>query len=248
MKAVIIAGGKGTRLRPLTYDIPKALVPVGGKPILEHQIEELKRYGIEDILICTGYKHRLIEKAFGNGSRFGVMIRYVNEKRLLGTGGAIKNARRFVESAFLVLYGDIFFNMDLRRLISFHERKRAIATLVLHESSHPYDSDLIRIDRSSRVVELIGKPEKGKPLPSKMSNASIYVLEPKVFGFMPKGRHSFEKDVIPNLITTGKVYGFVTREYVKDMGTLDRLSEVNKIAAEHGKHFQAINRQRNTHT
>ncbi len=234
MKALILCGGRGTRLRPLTYKIPKALVPISGKPIVEHQIIELKKYGVNEIVMCTGYKHEMIRKRFGNGSKFGVKIKYTVERRLLGTGGAIRNARRFIDSRFLVLSGDIMFRVNLEKLIKFHQLKGALATLVVHESSHPYDSDLVKLDRSKRVVGFLGKPKPGTPLQSRLTNASIYVFDAGIISKIPDGRSSLEKEVLPRLVKTGKIYGFVTNEYAKDMGTFDRLDSV-KSAMRHGR-------------
>jgi mannose-1-phosphate guanylyltransferase/phosphomannomutase len=235
IKAVILAGGKGTRLRPLTYKIPKAMIPIEGKPVLEHQIIFLRRYKIRGIVLCTGYKHESIERYFGKGSRFGVKIKYLREKKLMGTGGAIKNAEKTVDGPFVVLSGDIMLDMNLKKLIEFHKKRNALVTTVLHETKHPYDSDLVEVDKKGRVIKLIGKPSRDKPLPTRLANASIYVMDPEIFSFMPKTKSNFEKDILSNLVQTGKVYGFITSEYIKDMGTFDRLDEVKKVLAKRQK-------------
>lgn len=231
IKAVIIAGGKGTRLRPLTYKIPKAMIPIDGKTVLEHQINLLKKIKIKNIILCTGYKHELIEKYFGNGSKFGVKIDYFVEKKLLGTGGAIKNAEKLIHDSFIVLYGDIIFDMNLKKLVEFHKKRNALVTIVLHESDHPYDSDLIEVDNNNKIIKLIGKPSRNKPLPTTLTKTSIYILEPKVFSFIPKIKNSFDNDILPNLIQTGKVYGFITSEYIRDIGTFNRLDDAKDFLA-----------------
>ncbi len=228
MKAVIVAGGKGTRLRPLTCDIPKPMLPVAGKPIIHHQIELLKQSGFSDIVICTGYLGDQIKKYFGNGSCFGVTIEYSEEKKPLGTGGAIKNAERLIDGTFLIVYGDLMLGMNIKKLVTFHKSKNAMLTLVLHETNHPYDSDLVAVDENSRVAAIFHKPNKD-PLPSKFSKTSVYVAEPGVLHAMPSGNHDFEKEIIPKLVEKGVVFGYITNEFVRDVGSPERLGEIEKM-------------------
>jgi NDP-sugar pyrophosphorylase family protein len=219
------------------------MIPIGGKPVLEYQINLLKKYGIRDIILCTGYKHESIEKYFGNGSKFGIKIRYLREKKLMGTGGAIKNAEKAVNGKFVVLYGDIILDMNLKKFIEFHKKRNALVTIVLHETNHPYDSDLIKVGGNGRVTKFVGKPSRDKPLPTRLAKTSVYVMDPEIFSFIPKTKNNFEKDVLSDLVKSGKVYGFITSEYIKDMGTFDRLEEVEKVltkmpkAGKLGKHY-----------
>ncbi len=228
MKTIILVGGKGTRLRPLTYKIPKPMLPVKGKPILEHQIELLKKYGLADIVMCTGYLGEHVKNHFKNGSGFGVKITYSDEKEPLGTGGAIKNAENFIDSTFFIIYGDIMLNVNMQKLIDFHKERGGKITIVLHETDHPEDSDLIAIDESGLITKIFHKPNH-EPYPSLLSKTSIYVVEPEVLKEMPSDKHDFEKQIIPKFIEQCEVFGYVTDEFIKDIGTLERIKMIEEI-------------------
>lgn len=223
MKAVIMAGGKGERLKPLTKKLPKPMLEIAGKPILGHQIELLKRHKIKDIVICGCYLFDKIKNYFGDGSKFGVRIQYI-EDRELGTGGALKNAERLIDGEFLLLYGDTMLEMDLEKLIEFHKIHNATVTITLHETDHPHDSDLVSIDANGMVLKVFNKPNID--IPSKLAKTSVFVVEQAIFEEMPEVG-DLEKDVIKKLIP-GKVYGYVTDEFIKDVGTIDRYDEIRK--------------------
>lgn len=224
IKAVIVAGGLGTRLKPLTNNLPKPMLPIGGKPILERQIELLKKYGVTDIVICGFYLFDKIKEYFGSGENFGVKITYIKDPEL-DTGGSLKLAEKFISNTFIVFYGDTVIEMDLKKMIDFHREKGGIATVVLHKTDHPHDSDLVEIDRNQRIIKLYRKPHNCE---SDLAKSSIYVLEKDIFGYIPEGRHSFHGDDLPKLIEMGNVYGYVTGEFIKDIGTLDRYDSVRK--------------------
>lgn len=231
MKAIILAGGAGERLRPLTDKIPKPMLMVDGKPILERQIELLRMNGIKNIVICGHYLFDAVKKYFGSGHAFGVDISYCDEAMPLGTGGAIKNAEGFIDSAFLVIYGDEIMDIDLEKFIKFHKSKGAEITLILHETDHPEDSDLVSIDENSRIVKLHKKPHD--KINSRLSKSSAYVIEKSILNKMPGGRFDFDRDFILKYIENGNVYGYVTDEFIKDVGTLERLKMVsNKLRSE----------------
>ncbi len=229
MKAVILAGGKGTRLASLTKEIPKPMINVGDKPILEHQIELLKEFGITDITIITHYLSEVIENYFGNGGKFGVDISYFREEEPLGTCGGIKEIEDNLTEDFLIFYGDVMLNMDLDRLISFHYAKKSACTLVLHPNDHPYDSDLVEVNSENRITAFHSKPhEKGKYFRN-LANAAIYIMSPKILRYIGKGKKAdLAKDLFPSLLDKEMFYGYITAEYQKDVGTPKRLEEVNK--------------------
>ena len=229
MKAVILAGGKGTRLGKISREIPKPMVYIGDRPIIGHQIELLKRYGITDILIITGYLSHVIEDHFGDGSDLGVNISYFRETEPLGTTGGVKEMEDQLKDDFLLLYGDVLVDMDLRRLISHHREHRGLATLVLHPNDHPQDSDLVELDERSKVVRFRTKPHDQGTFYHNLVNAALYVLSPAILPLLPKGRKAdFGRDIFPEAIHYGDIYGYVTAEYLKDVGTPERLSDVTE--------------------
>ncbi|MFA6530866.1 MAG: HAD-IIIA family hydrolase [Candidatus Micrarchaeia archaeon] len=222
--AVIIAGGLGKRLAPLTELIPKPLLPAeGGKPVLEHQIVWLKREGIKEIILCTGYLSEKIESYFGNGSKFGVKISYSVEPEELGTGGALKNAERLIAGRrFVALYGDLLIDVDLRRMIAYHIAKGSLGTLALHPTNHPFDSDMLKCNPSGKIIAFLGKPKPGQEFEN-LGNAGLYCLESAILKYFPANRSMLDKEVLPKVIAGGgNLYGFVTFEKIADMGTHDR--------------------------
>jgi len=242
MKAVILAGGKGTRLANLTKSIPKPMLKIGEKPVLEHQIELLKRYGIRDIIILTGYLSEVIEEYFGNGENFGVKITYFKEKKPLGTTGGLKEVENQLREDFLLLYGDVMVNMDLQRLIDFHREKRGICTLVVHPNDHPYDSDLLEIDKNGKITAFYPKPHKENQYYRNLVNACLYVMSPEMLKYIQKGvKADFGKDIFPKIVQKEDLYGYNTAEYLKDMGTPERLKEVREDY-ESGK-IERLNRE-----
>ena len=184
MKGVIVAGGLGTRLGALTEKLPKGLIKVKGKPVLEHQVLWLKRYGIKKIVICAGYLADLIQEYLGDGSRFGVRIEYSLEKELLGTGGALKQAAPLLSDRFIMMYGDLLGDMDLRKLAAFHSKKGGLGTLTVHESDHPYDSDILEVAPDWEVKRFIGKPKRGQKFVN-ISNAGVYCFEKAILKYFP---------------------------------------------------------------
>jgi histidinol-phosphate phosphatase family protein len=228
-QALIIAGGKGTRLQGITQDIPKPMFPVNGKPVLQHQVELLKANGILRILILTGYLGERITEYFGDGGSFGVHVTYCQEEAPLGTAGCVRQCADAVDSDFIVLYGDLIFDMRLADLSSFHLSKKATATLVVHPNDHPHDSDLVVLDEEDRIRSIIQKKEKPEYYPN-CASAGLYVLSRRVLDYIPQGRSSdFVKDVFPQMLEKDEgLYGYRTAEYVKDMGTVDRLERTGK--------------------
>ncbi len=229
MKAVIQAGGKGTRLARYTGELPKPLLKIGDKSILEHQIDLLKRYNIKDIIIIVSYLKEIIMDKFGDGKASGVNIQYFEEEQPLGTVGGIKEIEHLLDDDFIVCYSDIMINMDLQRFIKFHKDRNSMCTLVVHPNDHPYDSDLIETEKDSRVIAVYPKPhEKGKYYRN-LVNAGVYILSPSIFGYLPKGRKAdFGRDIFPVIYKDIMMYGYNTFEYLKDTGTPERLEQVRE--------------------
>ncbi|HBE01219.1 MAG: hypothetical protein A2096_00315 [Spirochaetes bacterium GWF1_41_5] len=227
MKAVILAGGKGTRLGTLAHDIPKPMVHIGGKPILEHQIELGKSCGINDYLLITGHLSGVIENHFKNGKKFGVNISYFMETVPLGTTGGIKACREQLHETFFVFYGDVMMNLDLNAMLAFHSAQKGMATLAVHPNDHPFDSDLLDIDDEHRIISFFPKPHSGAYYRN-LVNAALYILEPQIFNYLPEGKKAdFGKDIFPAVYKKEKIFAWNTPEYIKDVGTPERLSEVS---------------------
>lgn len=232
MQLVIIAGGKGTRLRERIGDLPKPMVEIGGKPLLEHQILLAARHGITDILVLTGYGAQHVERYFGDGSRWGVHLRYHLESKPLGTAGAVLDAFDKLQDRFVVMYGDTMLNVDLGRMLNAHPAN-ASATLFLHPNDHPQDSDLVEIDANSKVIALHPYPHPpGRYFPN-LVNAALYVIEKEALRPWHESRQEhtypldFGKHLFPSLLSHGAyLYGYVSREYIKDAGTPVRLDRV----------------------
>lgn len=229
MKAVILAGGKGTRMGKLTREIPKPMLTVGGEPILSHQIRLLRKYGIKDVLILVNHLRDQIIDYFENDTRFGVDIDFFIEPKPLGTVGGIKEVEDMFREDFLVLYGDVMINMDLERLLAFHQKKKSECTLVVHPNDHPYDSDLVDIDGEGKVIGFYAKPHDPDIYYPNRVNAGAYIFSPKLFPFLEKGKKAdFGRDIFPVLFDKVNMYGYNTAEYLKDMGTPARWNEVEQ--------------------
>lgn len=229
MIAIIIAGGKGLRMGNITQTIPKPMLPIAGKPIMEHQINFLKSNGIKDLFILIGYLGHVIRDYFSDGKEFGVNIQYSLEDRPFGTSGCIKVLEDEIKEDFLILYGDLMLDMKLGNLVDLHEAKRSSGTLVVHPNDHPYDSDLVVMDDDCRIIGLLPKDQKPRYY-ANLASAAVYILSPVVFKYIASGISSdFVRDVFPLMLRhSEKLYGYKTAEYIKDMGTVDRLEKVSK--------------------
>ncbi|MFH1654826.1 MAG: HAD-IIIA family hydrolase [Pseudomonadota bacterium] len=225
-KAVILAGGRGERLHSLTFDCPKPMLKIAGKPILEHQIDVMRRHGIKEVIILSGYMGNVIEDYFGNGSEHGIDIRHYLENKPMGTSGCLKALENEIDEDFLLAYGDVMFDLDLDDLFEYHKEKCAAATLVVHPNDHPYDSDIVLTDVKSEIVGFLPKSVDRECYPNQI-NAAMYVLSPRIFKYISKGVASdFVKDVFPRMLNFEKLCGYKTTEYIKDVGTVDRLEKV----------------------
>lgn len=248
MKTIIMAGGKGTRIASVASDIPKPMIKVCGKPILEHQIDNLKAYGLTDIILIIGYLGHVIKDYFGDGSKFGVKIEYFIEDHPLGTAGALFKIPQLTED-FLLLCGDLIIDVDFNRLIKFHKSHNAWASLVVHPNGHPYDSSLLVTEivpprkiggmpeDTHKVIRWMNKEDERLYYKNRV-NAGIEIISPKLLeetikDFVPRhpetpDKIDLDRDVLKPNIKSGKIFAYDTPEYIKDMGTPDRFYETEK--------------------
>jgi len=230
MDIIIIAGGKGKRLESLVLGVPKPMVLLEGKPVLEYQIELAKRYNLKKIIILSGYMSDKIEEYFLNGKWLGVNIKYINEQFPLGTAGCLNQVEEFVSDDFIVFNADIVMDFDILKMIDFHYMKNSAATLFLHPNDHPYDSDLIKIDDNGYVLSIYPKPHSTGRWYQNLVIAGVYIFKKSVLQYIKKNKKAdLGKDLIPTLLNSGEmISGYISSEYIKDMGTLDRYKKVKK--------------------
>jgi len=210
-RAVLLAGGDGVRMRPFSYEIPKPLIPVNSKPVLEHMITALRDSGIKDIIICTGRLGEKIVKYFGDGSKFGVKITYSQEKKPLGTGGALKLAQTFIgKKPFLLIHGDLLVRINFNELIKFHQQNKGLVTMALTSVDNPQDFGMVELQGFQVTGFVDRKLKRAKEeRVSHLVSSGIYVIEPEVFQMIPKGKKvMLEEVVFPKLITKEKLIGF----------------------------------------
>lgn len=228
MQTVIMAGGKGTRIASLNAEVPKPMLEVCGKPILEHQIEVLKRQKLTDIILVIGYLGNVIRDYFQDGSKYGVHISYIEEKELLGTAGSFYYLKDIIQDDFFLLNGDLIFDVDLHRFMNFHKEKHALATLFTHPNNHPYDSGLIIANEDGTITKWIHKEEERGFLRNRV-NAGIHIISPMVLErFTELKKTDLDREVLKPLIPSGRVYAYDSPEYVKDMGTPERYRQVEQ--------------------
>ena len=229
MQLVIIAGGKGTRLG--LKDIPKPMCPINGKPLLEMQIDLAKRYGINEIFILSGHLSQVIIDYFGDGSKFGVNIHHIVESKPLGTAGSLKLLEGTLKERFLVFYGDVVMDFDIKSFIEFDKQnEKSIGSLIVHPGNHPYDSDLVEVNDKKEIIGFLPKPHPKDLLYRNLNNAAVYILSPKIFNEIPNDVNTdFGKDIFPKIVQDGKLLrAYDTPEYIKDMGTPDRLQHISE--------------------
>lgn len=226
---VILAGGRGTRLARELGDTPKPLATVAGRPVLEHQIELAREHGFTDIRLLTCYGTKAIEAYFGDGSRWGVLIRYHIERAPLGTAGAVLDALAEFAEQFMILYGDTVLDVDLDRLWRRHLDAGADASLFVHPNDHPHDSDLVEVDGEGWVRAFHSHPRSAGVYLQNLVNAALYVVNRSALSRWspPSWKQDFAHDLFPRMLADGaRLYGYRSREYIKDMGTPERLARV----------------------
>jgi NDP-sugar pyrophosphorylase family protein len=219
LQAVVLVGGEGTRLRPLTYGTPKPMVPIFDVPFLERTLSRLKHAGIEEAILAAGYLPAAIRDHFGNGTRLGMHLTYVIEEEPLGTAGALKNVERYIDGPFFVLNGDVLTSLDLRAMLAYHREKGGLGVLHLIRVDDPSAFGCVVHDRSGRVTAFVEKPPRGEA-PTDEINAGTYLLEPAVLDLIPAGRIvSIERETFPAVIAGSKpLYAHTTTDYWIDLG------------------------------
>ncbi|MDA4126965.1 MAG: sugar phosphate nucleotidyltransferase [Thaumarchaeota archaeon] len=229
MKAVLLVGGAGTRMRPLTYVVPKCLLPVGGKPLLERTIRYLGTYGVTEFVLCVAYLKKQIIDTFADGSSLGVKIEYAQAETPLGTAGQLRTASPFLNDTFLAMNGDIITNLNIGNLVDTHRKRGAAATIALKEFGVkiPYGHVVLNADGQVKAFE-------EKPTLNYMANAGVYVLEPRVIDSIPAGVVcSLETETFPKLISKGeKVGSYYEEAYWADVGSIADFERVNNEALE----------------
>lgn len=227
MKVVIMAGGRGTRISSVASDIPKPMIKINGKPVLEHEIVNLREQGFTDIILTVGHLGNIITDYFGDGSKFGVNIEYYIEETPLGNAGALFKIRDKLTDDFLLLNADAVFDIDFRRFVEFHKSHGGLVTLFTHPNSHPYDSGIVIADGNGVVLQWLAKEDDRPDYYKNRVNAGLHVISPKVLDIdISTEKVDLDRQVLKPLAGTGKMYVYDSPEYVKDMGTPDRYESV----------------------
>ena len=227
MKVVIMAGGRGTRISSVASDIPKPMIKIDGKPVLEHEILNLREQGFTDIILTVGHLGNIITDYFGDGSKFGVNIEYYIEETPLGNAGALFKIRDKLTDDFLLLNADAVFDIDFRRFVEFHKSHGGLVTLFTHPNSHPYDSGIVIADGNGVVLQWLAKEDDRPDYYKNRVNAGLHVISPKVLDIdISTEKVDLDRQILKPLAGTGKMYVYDSPEYVKDMGTPDRYESV----------------------
>jgi mannose-1-phosphate guanylyltransferase/phosphomannomutase len=226
MKAVVMAGGSGSRLRPLTIERPKPMVPVVNRPVLGHIINLLRIHNFSEIIVTAHYLADLIQDYFGDGENLGLTIRYSVEETPLGTAGSVKNAQKYLDDTFLVISGDAITDINLTDIMQFHREKGSLATLTLKSVDNPLEYGVVITDDEGRVTQFLEKPSWGQVI-SDTVNTGIYVLEPEVLDRL-EGNHpcDFSHDVLPPMLDEGSpLFGYIAGGYWRDIGSIQSYIE-----------------------
>lgn len=226
MRALVLAAGAGTRLRPFTLDRPKPMVPIGGRPLLEHTIRLLKAHGVDEIAINLHHCPDVIPAYFGDGRRWGVRLFYSHENPILGTAGAARRLQHFLDRTFLVVYGDVLTDIDLGRFVRAHQSHAAIATLALQSVADPTNKGVVELGPDGMIVRFVEKPTPGTTT-SSLVNLGIYVLEPTALDPIPPDTFfDFGYDLFPLLLRQGhRLAGWILDGYAIDVGTLESYAQ-----------------------
>lgn len=235
MKAVIMAGGKGTRLRPLTSNQPKPMISIANKPCMEHIVNLLERHGFDDVVVTVEFLSEEIQDYFGDGSGWGVRLVYSVEEEPLGTAGSVKFTEDRLGERFMIVSGDALTDVDLSEVVAFHEKRGAEATLVLKKVEDPSEFGIVVTEDDGRVSRFLEKPDPEEVF-SYTANTGIYVLEPDVLNDIPAGEeYDFAKDLFPKLLEAGRpMYGYVMQGYWEDIGNIEQYLDAQKAALDGG--------------
>ena len=225
-RAVILAGGLGTRLRPITYEIPKALIPVHGRPLTEHLIDLFKKHDIKNITLAVGHMRDKIQAYFQNGEKLGVSLNYIEETEPVGTGGPLLLGKHLLTETFICSNGDELKKIDIQKMLALHRKTGAIATIALIRVEDPSQYGVARVD-GEKILEFVEKPAR-ETAPSNLINSGFYIMEPCVINYITPGFCMLEKIVFPKLAAEGKLFGFVSDGQWFDTGTMERYEKAIK--------------------
>lgn len=239
MKALILAAGEGTRLRPLTLTRPKPMLPVGGEPLLSYIVRWLHWHHIDQIAINLNYLPRIVTDYIGDGSRFGAEVTYSHEDPILGSAGAAKKLESYWDSDFLVVYGDMLLDVDISPLLELHAGNAADLSIALFHAQDPSAVGVVALDEGERVRRFVEKPREGE-IEGDLAAAGIYVVNPAVLRFVPAGAfYDFGRDLVPQLLREGaRVYGRVLGGYMLDIGTPEAYERAQADVKGLGKHWE----------
>lgn len=226
MKALILCGGKGTRLRPLTYEIPKSLIPIRGKPVTEHLLDLLKKYKIEEAILAIGHMKDKIKEYFENGENQKIKINYVEEDTPLGTAGPIKLAKNILNETFIASNGDELKDINIDDMLKQHKKTKALVTIALTPREDPSIYGVAKL-QGNKILEFIEKPKK-EEAPSNFINSGFYIIEPEVIDIIGEGFQMLEKDIFPKIASMGRLYGYKFKGQWFDTGTWQRYEEAIK--------------------
>jgi mannose-1-phosphate guanylyltransferase/phosphomannomutase len=229
MRAVVMAGGQGTRLRPLTTARPKPMVPVANRPMMEHVLELLSAHRFNDLLVTLQYLPDVIRNHFGDGSDFGSKITYSVEEKPLGTAGSVKRLEQLLEGTFLVFSGDVVTDINLSEVVKFHKKKGAIATITLTRVPNPLEYGIVITNEEGRIENFLEKPSWGEVF-SDTINTGIYVLEPEALKYVKRGQEfDFSKELFPLLLKQGEaLYGYTSTGYWCDIGNIQQYLQTHR--------------------
>ena len=222
MKAMILAAGEGTRLRPLTLNTPKVMLPIAGEPLLEYILDWLRFFGITEIAINLHHLPKVVMDWLGDGDRFGINVIYSVEDTILGTAGALTRLPDFFDDTFVLVYGDMLTDLNIPSLLEFHQAKGALATVVLMEVEDPSGYGIVEVDEECRILRFVEKPPSGTTS-SNLANAGVYMLQPEVIDYIPRDTfYDFGYDLFPVLLSKrARLFGYATTDSFLDTGTME---------------------------
>lgn len=230
-QAIILSAGLGTRLRPITEKIPKVMLPIEGKPLLEHHFNQFKKYGVKEFFINLHYLPEIITNYFENGKKLGIKIHYHFEPKLLGTAGGIKNFEKKLKKNFFVIYGDIFSLVNYSKMAkAFFQKRDAIGIELIGDTDHPFDSDLVEVGKDLKFLKIYPKPHKKLPENYKAMRG-VYIFNKRILNYIPaKKYYEIDHHLLPKILKQKEnFYGYQTKDYLKDIGTIARYREAQNF-------------------
>jgi mannose-1-phosphate guanylyltransferase len=229
MKGVILVGGLGTRLRPLTCNTPKPMIPIANRPFMEHMLMRVRDQGIDEVILAVRYLADQFQATLGDGSRFGIKLHIIEEKEALGTAGAVKNVEHLLDGDTFVFNGDVLTDLDLQAMLHFHKQKESKTTIALTPVDDPTQFGLVEMDASQQILRFVEKP-RAEDVRTNLVNAGTYIINADVFRYVPPNEfYMFERGLFPVLLQTGDpMFGYATRDYWNDIGLTQNYLDVSQ--------------------